>query len=1004
MNNTVESLLAEIEAVTEVDEVFDIADRLELDVDGDDFSSLKIQVKQHLLQLLSDTDQTTYLEEVKKVNAVSVDDNEARNTLSKLYASIKALAEKFDKSFAGGSNYPCKEYVEDMQSDYSLLLEEFKYPILVTGETSAGKSSLLNYLLGVDLLSVHTLSCTNRICEITYGEEPKIKLVNAYDGKVFYTESWTADNKDIAIKEIQSLISERETLQGSNSNHEMKSSEDAPYSLVRIYWPSEFLESGILVVDSPGIGEKKEVPHALRSYIFRAVAYIIVVNSANAGGIQAARLQKLLQQISGVLRNDGYLNFNPSMALFICNKWDTVAVPERELVKTDSITKLKRCWPELLMARAANNNALVPPEVVQLFEMLRDLIPISRKQKLSKSYSFMAAFVEGVQETCRCYLLRAKSMESELKEDKSRLKLLETTTQKCMKELVTEKNALINALIAKYRKFVESLNNESIVSWSENDLLDEEFDEDNLMKLQEHAVLKVRQRLNNHLELVAQEIHEDLQIAKDLLLEKFTTRLDEIFDQTQSKLVESADIENDTQTNDFYLDPRTGYSKFSELYGLYDVWTNMTAARRAAFILTSPVWVAPAFIASPIYYITKLVKTRNQQEEIQKFKQNKPEEMKAITLLILDHIGSENFARKFVVEKFDSLATSLLNSVKSTILKSLQSRIDTIKTALKDKRCPKEINKLYKPLKEDARKLLINLNNFYLQELSESSIKFKDLQGFNEESTPLSLGLKVKLYRATLHKNDEEKNVIIQVPVDKSMRDMHEFVSNCQIISTLESQNVLKFLSICYTPPPTITAIGIFENCNSTLRDLILYNETIVSESDSDTIRFRKIYSMVNQIIQGIVYLHAKELIHAHLTTENVLVSLDKDQHKLKLCHATKQCTLYEDIDFEESIIPYLAPEVLKSYYYKEASDVYSFAILFWEVWYWKLVTNLFDWNTNTCHSQKISDLFKMHKLTPKPHRNVDGICLDSLAINPNERPDIISWHDILEDITKNLQ
>ena len=87
------------------------------------------------------------------------------------------------------------------------------------------------------------------------------------------------------------------------------------------------------------------------------------------------------------------------MALFICNKWDTVEIPERELVKTDSITKLKRCWPgmtesqiiflsikELLMSRATNDNALVPPEVVRLFDMLCNLIPISRKQKLSKSY------------------------------------------------------------------------------------------------------------------------------------------------------------------------------------------------------------------------------------------------------------------------------------------------------------------------------------------------------------------------------------------------------------------------------------------------------------------------------------------------------------------------------------------------------------------------------------------------------------------------------------------
>ena len=87
------------------------------------------------------------------------------------------------------------------------------------------------------------------------------------------------------------------------------------------------------------------------------------------------------------------------MALFVCNKWDKVPLHERELVKTDSITKLKRNWPgltksqiiflsvqELLMAKAINDNALMSSEVVRLFDMLYKLIPISRKQKLCKSY------------------------------------------------------------------------------------------------------------------------------------------------------------------------------------------------------------------------------------------------------------------------------------------------------------------------------------------------------------------------------------------------------------------------------------------------------------------------------------------------------------------------------------------------------------------------------------------------------------------------------------------
>ena len=83
-----------------------------------------------------------------------------------------------------------------------------------------------------------------------------------------------------------------------------------------------------------------------------------------------------------------------------------------------------------------------------------------------------------------------------------------------------------------------------------------------------------------------------------------------------------------------------------------------------------------------------------------------------------------------------------------------------------------------------------------------------------------------------------------------------------------------------------------------------------------------------------------------------------------------------------------------------EASDVYSFAILFWEIWYWKLIADVFDWTIDTDHRQKINDLFLSHKFTPEPFGNINGICSDSLAINPADRPVINSWQDVLEHIT----
>lgn len=44
------------------------------------------------------------------------------------------------------------------------------------GETSAGKSSFVNLLLGVDILPQSSLSCTAAICRIHNSEEKKVTL------------------------------------------------------------------------------------------------------------------------------------------------------------------------------------------------------------------------------------------------------------------------------------------------------------------------------------------------------------------------------------------------------------------------------------------------------------------------------------------------------------------------------------------------------------------------------------------------------------------------------------------------------------------------------------------------------------------------------------------------------------------------------------------------------------------------------------------------------------
>ena len=50
----------------------------------------------------------------------------------------------------------------------------FCFCLVVLGEASAGKSSLINLILGERLLPSSSLSTTSTLCELKYGEERKI--------------------------------------------------------------------------------------------------------------------------------------------------------------------------------------------------------------------------------------------------------------------------------------------------------------------------------------------------------------------------------------------------------------------------------------------------------------------------------------------------------------------------------------------------------------------------------------------------------------------------------------------------------------------------------------------------------------------------------------------------------------------------------------------------------------------------------------------------------------
>ena len=50
----------------------------------------------------------------------------------------------------------------------------------------------------------------------------------------------------------------------------------------------------MVIVDSPGIGESREMTRMVKEYLPTAFAFIYVINSSNAGGLQPDRVRQFL--------------------------------------------------------------------------------------------------------------------------------------------------------------------------------------------------------------------------------------------------------------------------------------------------------------------------------------------------------------------------------------------------------------------------------------------------------------------------------------------------------------------------------------------------------------------------------------------------------------------------------------------------------------------------------------------------------------------------------------
>ncbi len=150
-------------------------------------------------------------------------------------------------------------------------VEDGRYVLAVVGEAKAGKSTLINALLGERILPTGVLQTSSAIVEICKSEKKYVEVHYA-DGHT-RTENYT--NLDEASEHLRQIGAVKDEYRGSQEYEEGRPPADIPPKIT-FGFPLKYAFDGLRLVDSPGVNAIGGFQDATHGYIREANAVLFV--------------------------------------------------------------------------------------------------------------------------------------------------------------------------------------------------------------------------------------------------------------------------------------------------------------------------------------------------------------------------------------------------------------------------------------------------------------------------------------------------------------------------------------------------------------------------------------------------------------------------------------------------------------------------------------------------------------------------------------------------------
>nr|GLL39571.1 serine/threonine-protein kinase STY46-like isoform X3 [Ipomoea trifida] len=215
-----------------------------------------------------------------------------------------------------------------------------------------------------------------------------------------------------------------------------------------------------------------------------------------------------------------------------------------------------------------------------------------------------------------------------------------------------------------------------------------------------------------------------------------------------------------------------------------------------------------------------------------------------------------------------------------------------------------------------------------------------------------------------------------------------EFAQEVAILRQVQHKNVVRFIGAC-SKPPLLCIVTEYMSGGSLYDYLHRYHNTL---------KLSQLLRFAIDVCKGMEYLHQNNIIHRDLKTANLLIDEDKVVKVADFGVARVQ-SKEGVMTAETGTYRWMAPEVINHQAYDQRADVFSFAIVLWE-----LATAKVPYNTMTPLQAAVGVRQGLRPEIPTDsHPKLVELMQRSWKEGPSDRPSFSDLRVQLEELLKDV-